>query len=399
MKILQLCHKPPFPCVDGGCIAMHNVTQGLLDEGHEVKIITAFTHKHDLLLESMTDDYKALTDIEGVHVDTRVNMVDAYASIITQDSYNVYRFFNADLDIRIENLLRKRKFDVIHIESLFMTPYIGTLRRFSRAALVLRSHNLEYIIWERMAHDERKTAKRIYLKYLAKKLREYEVKTMRDVDGIVAISPRDTERYQAHGVNVPVVTIPVGIATELYPFAPATDLPQSLFHIGAMDWQPNVDAVTWLVDEIFPIIRQNTPNASLHLAGRAMATSTSSTHGVTRHGEVPSAAAFMSEHSIMVVPLRSAGGIRVKIIEAMACGKAVITTSIGAEGIDGVNGEHFILADTAEDIAEAATRLLNDPERVVRMGKAARQLAESHFGNRAITRQLVAFYQTLIDRR
>ena len=106
MKILQLCLKPPLPSKDGGCIAMHNITQGLLEAGHKVKILTIFTFKHDLDVDAMPTDYIDQTGIEGVFIDTRLNVVDAFSSILTSDSYNISRFFSTDFDIRLAKLLR-----------------------------------------------------------------------------------------------------------------------------------------------------------------------------------------------------------------------------------------------------------------------------------------------------
>jgi hypothetical protein len=163
MKILQLCLKPPLPARDGGCIAMNNVTQGLLQAGHKVKVLTIFTYKHDLNPELMPEEYVDQTGIEGVFIDTRVNAVDAFASFVTSDSYNISRFFSTDFDIRLAKLLRNEDFDVIHLESLFMTPYVGTIRRLSMAPIVLRSHNLEFVIWEKIAAGTTNVIKRMYM--------------------------------------------------------------------------------------------------------------------------------------------------------------------------------------------------------------------------------------------
>ena len=162
MKILQLCHKPPMPAVDGGCIAMNNITQGLIAAGHKVKIITIFTHKHNFFPENMSKEYLDNTEIEGVYVDTRLNIVDAYASIMTSDSYHVNRFFSTDFDIKLTRVLKQENFDIVHLESLFMTPYIGTIRRLSKAKIVLRSHNLEFVIWEKIAKGTTNIFKKLY---------------------------------------------------------------------------------------------------------------------------------------------------------------------------------------------------------------------------------------------
>lgn len=398
MKILQLCHKPPFPTKDGGCIAMHNITCGLLDAGHQVKLITAFTHKHDLELETMSEAYKSQTDIEGVFIDTKVNIVDAFSNLITQDSYNISRFFNADLDIKLEVLLKRKKFDIIHLESLFMTPYIGTIRRHSKAPVVLRSHNLEYIIWERMAIGTRNPAKRAYLKYLSKKLKAYELSTFKEVDGIAAISDTDFRKYRKIGYEKPMVTIPFGIDTSAYNCNKTVQEPPTLFHIGAMDWLPNIEAIFWFTSEIMPEVVKAVSEAKLHLAGRSLHSDILPVdlQNITLHGEVDSAQAFMNDHSIMVVPLLSAGGIRIKIIEAMACGKAVISTSVGAEGIDAKDKEHLLIANTKKEFIDAIAYLYTNPKEIRRLGENARKLALEHFDNRQITKDLIQFYQKLI---
>ena len=105
MKILQICHKPPLPAKDGGCIAMNNLTQGLLQAGHKVKVLTIYTQKHDLILDAMPAHYLEKTDIEGVFVDTKINLIDAYIAFMTSDSYHINRFFSPDMDIKIARIL------------------------------------------------------------------------------------------------------------------------------------------------------------------------------------------------------------------------------------------------------------------------------------------------------
>ena len=166
---------------------MHTITEGLIKAGQDVTLLTIYTHKHDLELEKLSQEYIEQTKIKGVFVDARVNLVDAFSALITADSYNVSRFFSADFDIILSKLLREQQFDIIHLESLFTTPYIGTIRRFSNAKVVLRSHNLEYIVWERVASGTRNFAKKAYLKHLSRKLKTYELDVITQIDGIVSI--------------------------------------------------------------------------------------------------------------------------------------------------------------------------------------------------------------------
>ena len=396
MRVLQLCHKPPLPAKDGGCIAMNNLTQGLLDAGHKVKILTIFTHKHDLILDELDPDYIQKTDIEGVHVDTRINFVDAFTAFMTNDSYHVNRFFSPDMDIKIDRLLRKHSFDVIHLESLFMTPYIGTIKRHSRAPIILRAHNIEYTIWEKIAIGTKNPIKKIYLNFLAKQLREYELMMFNSVDGIATISESDKIRMMQLGVRRPIKTIAFGIDLNLYHCqATAPENENKLFHLGAMDWEPNVEGLMWFMDKVWPSIHQKFPHLTLHLAGRNMSDEfkAKSLPNVFIQGEVEDAIQYIQDHDIMVVPILSGGGVRVKIIEGMALGKAIISSTIGAIGIEYKEKENILIADTVLEWIQSIESLMEKPDKKVRIQNNARQFAESHFDNKFITKELIQFYK------
>ena len=395
MKVLQLCHKPPIPMVDGGCIAINTISQGLLKEGVELKILTASTHKHPFHPDEIPQEFKSKTEIEGIYLDTRVNIIDAFSALVTADSYNVNRFFSTDFDRRLMELIKRNKYDVIHLESLFMTPYIDTIRKLDKKPkIILRSHNLEHLIWERLANSTGNTAKRMYLKHLASKLKKYEMRTINEVDGIAAISQEDTQRFKEFNCEVPLITIPFGIDLNEYDYhVNEGEKLNKIFHIGAMNWEPNKEGINWFVDSIWPLIKSE--DLEVHLAGRAMPgyLSDLSKDNFIVHGEVDDAKAFKKDHDIMIVPLLSGSGIRIKIIEAMAAGKAIVSTSVGAEGIAYTHDKDIIIADTAEDIAKALINLTKDPNKVRELGKNARKLIEDHYDNQKIIKNLIDFYK------
>lgn len=394
MRILQLCHKPPCPPKDGGCIAMNNITQGLLQEGHAVKILTIHTQKHDFEPELLDKQYLGQTQIESVFADTRINLVDAFSNLITSDSYNVSRFFTADFDIKLQEVLENNSFDVVLLESLFMTPYIGTIRRFSNAGVFLRSHNLEYIIWERIAEGSRNLAKKSYLKLLARQLKKYELRIFEEVNGIIAISSADEKKYLQLGYKGPITTVPFGIDTNSVKPASHPETALTLFHLGSMDWTPNLEGVTWFLDEVWPAIHHHFPGLKLHLAGRAMPDEIAERNDpdVVIDGAVENAGSYMQKHGVMIVPLRSAGGIRVKIIEGMALGKVIISTSIGAEGIDCESGKNILIANTPEEFLNAITLLKNQPEAAAEIGNSARNLVVQQFDIQTLTKKMVSFF-------
>lgn len=396
MKVLQLCSKPPLPKVDGGCIAMHNFSKHYLDIGAQLKIITVATDKHPFDEALYPKDYLKQVDIESFYTDTRVNLVDAFATLITQDSYNVSRFFSVDLDLRLKSILQRKKVDLIQIESLFMTPYLPTIRRFSKAKIILRSHNLEYLIWERLAKQEKLAPKKMYLNYLANQLKKYEVETMNQVDAIISISSTDHKKYEKLGCNKPLITIPLGIKISDYEYS--YNPKPTVFHIGAMDWTPNQEAIEWFTKEVWPKVLQEVPDAVVNLAGREMNPKDFNDPKRNIHavGEVPSARQFMAENQIMIVPLLSGGGIRIKIVEGLAMGKTIISTSIGAEGIHVKHNKHILLADTAEDFANQIIRAYRDENLREQIAKGGREFAETHYANKVIETQLKSFLKELL---
>jgi glycosyltransferase involved in cell wall biosynthesis len=394
MKILQICHKPPRPAIDGGCIAMDNLTKGLLEAGHDVKVLCVSTHKHPFLPESMSDVYKKSTRIEGVFIDTKLHFVDAFSNLITRDSYNVSRFFSPDFDMALESILKASEYDVVQLESLFMTPYIDTVRRFSNAKLILRSHNLEYKIWQRMARVSSNGPKKAYLKLLAKRLKGYEIGVTSQVDGIATISPEDTSNFKELGCKTNLVTLPFGIDTSEYEVERPYNFRPTLFHLGAMDWMPNIEGVEWFLKDAWGEILNAYPNLHLHLAGKASKQFEPKGDRRNLHmdGEVPSAKDYMHSKGIMIVPLLSGGGIRIKIIEGMAMGKVIISTTVGAEGIGVTHGENILIADTPAEFKQRIDEIHENQDMLERISRNARKFIERNFDNGVLTQRLLKFY-------
>jgi glycosyltransferase involved in cell wall biosynthesis len=395
MKVLQLCNKPPFPAYDGGSIAMANITTGLLDSGVEVKMLCVSTDNHPFKISKFPPEVRKKINPESVYIDVKLNMIDAFSCLVTRDSYNVSRFFSPDFEKKLISILNSEKFDVIHLESLFMTPYLKAIKRNSKAKIVLRSHNLEHLIWERLSNSEEKKLKKFYLKHLAKNLKKYELELMNQVDAIASISCEDTTRFKNYNCNVPIESISFGIDLEKIPYeVPVLKTKKDkieFFHIGSMDWSPNQEAILWFIDEV---IKKTTNGFVIHLAGRNMPEwmFREENDKIKIHGEVDSAYDFMKSYDVMVVPLLSASGIRIKIIEGMALGKAIITTSVGAEGISYTDGKNILIANTPKEFQNKIQFLSENPEEIKKIGEEARKLVESEFDNVKIIEKLIQFY-------
>lgn len=399
MKVLQLCHKSPYPAKDGGCLAILNISRGLINAGVDLKILTIETKKHPFEKKYFPQEFLDKTKIESVFIDTSLNIVDAFSSLITQDSYNISRFFSPDFDIVLQEELQKNEYDVVHLESLFMTPYIGSIRAYSNARIVLRSHNLEYIIWKRLAKQSGNVAKKTYLKLLARQLKNYELDILNQVDGIASISRRDADDFTKLGSKKPKTIIPFGINLDGYNPQPS-ELSLDLFHLGSMDWTPNIEGLNWFLDSIWPEIHKNFPDSNFYVAGRDMPEEFYERKIPNVHivGEVEDAKKFINSNSIMVVPLLSGSGIRVKIIEGMALGKAIISTSVGAEGLHVSHKKNIWIADTKGDFIKALQHFSADLIEIRNFGNAARKLVEEDYDEKRIIKKLINFYGELMKK-
>lgn len=401
MKILQLCYKPPFPSVDGGTLAMNSLTRGLLAQGCEVKILSVASEKHPVKWERLTEEYKASTGFEAVEIDLRVKALPAAVALLCGESYNVKRFDSSAFRSRLTELLKAEKYDVIHVESIFLAPYLETIRQYSQAPVVLRAHNVEHRIWQQMAEGSDKVLKRWYLKKLALALRAYEMERVNAFDGVACITEDDMETFRLLGCRKPMISIPFGM--ELPQTSATKTRHDMLFYIGSMDWRPNLEGVTWFLDNVWPLIHKEMPELHMVLAGRNTPDDLVwrywNREDVEIRGEVENASTFISEGLINVVPLLSGSGIRVKIIEAMSHGKAVVSTTIGAQGIHYEEGKHLLIANTPEEFVAKVRRLANDPAFAVEMGNNARELIAAEYDANNLAKRLIDFYTTLQDRK
>jgi polysaccharide biosynthesis protein PslH len=379
MRILQISHKSPWPPLEGGPIAMHALITGLQAKGHEVHVLTMSTPKFPLQNTAIPKDYAAKTAFEYVHIDTSVHAIDALKNLFSRRSYNIERFISDEFESVLIQRLQKNSYEVIILESLYVTPYIDTIRKNSAAKIIFRAHNVEHRIWERMTKATHNPLKRAYLGLLTRRLLHYEQRIIPTVDGIAAITGNDAKFFAQYAGKVKVTVVPFGINPEEYVYTPQEARQISLCHIGSMDWLPNTEGIKWFLDKCWPGLHKVFPSLKLHLAGRNMpAWLLNNTYpNVVIAGEVEDARTFMTNHPAMIVPLLAGSGVRVKIIEAMALGRTVITTPTGAEGICYTQGENILIAKSPVAFFELIKSCIDDPSECARIGQNARALIES----------------------
>lgn len=392
----------PYPPLDGGAQAIYFTTKGLADNDIELKTIAINTPKHWVDVSEIPKSFIQSCRFETVVVDTRIKKKDAFLNLFRNDSYILERFVSIDFEQKLIKELIQTDYDIVQLEYLFLCKYISAIRKYSKAKIILRPQNVEYVIWERYLKGIKNPLKRIYLKTAIKRLKRFEQSVIKTIDGIIAISKQDGELFQSFNLeSVPITSIPMGYEIVGLRSPKKQDAFETLdaYHLASMDWLPNKEAVDWLLNHVYPLLKNKLVTNKIYLAGRNMPAKffKYGNHELVIDGEINSPIEFQMDKSIMLVPLLSGSGIRAKIIEAMALGKAIISTSIGAQGINYTNNENIVIADSPDDFAKAILHLMNDREYCGYLGDNAYKLCQSEYDYLHVAKKMISFYKDLLN--
>ena len=401
MHVLQLCPRVPYPPHDGGAIAMYDVVAGLARAGHRVTVLAINTPKHHQPADALAH---LGTNVRLVTVDinTDPSPVKALKNLLlSKYPYILERFISPKVGEELLKILRTDAVDVVQVEGTFMTWYAEWLGRRQSAGLrvpplVLRAHNVEYTIWQMLASRATNPLKRFYFGNMAARLKQFERHHLPQFDAVAAITEQDADRLRALGCPEPIVFIPAGADLDrLQPDPELHPQPRTLFMMGLLNWLPNREAVEWVLRELWPTIRAEMPDVELHLAGRGTELLPDLPPNVVAHGFVPSAQAFMRQHELMLVPLLSGGGMRVKIIEGLALGKCIISTTIGAEGIAVRDGHDIVLRDGRAAWLEALRAWYRGELPTAAIGAAATHTIAQVYDNQRVVQKFEDLYRRL----
>lgn len=397
LKILILTPRVPFPLRDGGSIAMNQSIEGYLGQKCEVSLFALNTSRHWVDESTLPPLYSKLKKIKTVFIKTDVNPLSAFFNLFTDKSYNVERFANKNVEQELIELLQSESFDVIQFESIYTSPYLETVRTYSQAKCLCRVHNIEHVIWQRLSEHETSVIKKTYLKLLTGRLLNYELDILKYFDLLLPISQKEADFFTNKKINR-CLFVPFGVGHLELPQEDIAFEENSCYHIGSMDWMPNIEGILWFLDEVWGKFSEEMPHIKLCLAGKKMPASLISkeTSSVKIIGEIDDFIKFSLQKNIMIVPLLSGAGIRIKIIEAMALGKTIITTSIGAEGIGATHMKEIIICNTQEEFVECLKYCFNEKDEAKMIGQRAKEFVEKYYKKEKIYADLVQRLSTIL---
>ena len=315
--------------------------------------------------------------------------------------YAIKKYASSEMRNQVARLAADGGFDVLVCD--FLAPAVNVPRGLTCPS-VLFQHNVEAMIWKRHYEVQTNAAKKAYLLRQWQKMRTFEAEMCSAFDCIVAVSREDREVMQ-HDYDAPeVYDVPTGVDTEFFrPNLQIKHRPENLVFTGSMDWLPNEDAIRYFTEQILPLVRQSVPGVTLTVVGRnpypSLVELSKRDSSVIVTGRVEDVRPFMDEAAVYVVPLRIGGGTRLKIYEAMAMEKAIVSTSIGAEGLPVVDGEEIVLADTPEAFAAAVVKLLRDESLAAEIGRRAATKVRKDFGWDTVANSFAAICERAVASR
>jgi glycosyltransferase involved in cell wall biosynthesis len=396
LKILILSHRVPFPQNGGYAIVVANTIKGLVNTGHDVSLVALNAKRNNHESNLPDEDLMGKINYRAYDIDTTVTVLGVAVNLFSKTSFNVDRYFDPEFETLLVRELRNTNYDIIQFEGLFVSLYLPAVRKHSKAKLIYRAHNIENQIWWRLSQQKLDPFKKSYLRMHARRIKKYEEQQLNKFDAIAVFTEQDKSQLLEYGINVPIEVLPVGLRLEKYVVdISKTEFP-SLFFLGSLDWLPNREGMEWFLDTFIGDLTSGDLPVKLYVAGNDIPERFDDYEALGKvfiQGEVDNALEFVNSKSIMIVPLLSGGGMRVKIVEGMAMQKCIIATSLGAEGINFKNGHDILIANTRDEFYNAMQRCIHDEDFCIQLGKNARLLAEKEHDINVVTKNLVKFYK------
>ena len=380
---------------------MHGLISGLATRTHEVTVLSLASADEDLqpLIAETSRYARGVTVVPspawGMSLQKR--RIAQLRSLASLHSFEWHQHLYPAFQKKLNELLQPGAFDVVSVEFAPMAAYC--YGDAGGAQLVLDEHNIEYDIIRRTAVRETALLRKAYAAVNWRKLQREEHDAWRRFDGCVLTSERDRELLLQSMPGTTTAVVPN--AVDLDSFAPGPDLPlpepEKLLFFGALNYYPNEEGLVFFLQEIWPLLRAQRPRVELQIVGQHPPESILRRQGpgIEITGRVDDVRPYLSRAAAVLAPLRIGGGTRLKILEAMAMGRPVISTRLGAEGLEVAHDQHLLLADDPVGFAAQVGRVLDDPALAEALGSAARRLIQKRYGWAAAVTELEKFYASL----
>lgn len=393
MHVLLLTQVLPYPPDSGPKIKTWNVLK-YLSKKHQVTLVSFVRGDQSAEINKLKE---YCYEVHTIPINRSI-FQDGLAmlrSFITKQPWMMLRDDRVKMRRLIDQLATRTQFVIAHADQLNMAQYANRLQESHK---VLDAHNALWLLYKRLAETMNNGPKKWLLERDWKLLKIYEGGICREFEAILAVS--DEDKYallQACECKREMIVIPIAVDThELKPVERQPDA-NHIVHVGTMFWPPNIDGIEWFIDQVYPLVRAQKPDIHFDIVGarppQSLLDLNAKNIGINVTGYVENLLPYLQQTGVFIVPLRAGGGMRVKILEALAQGLPIVTTTIGCEGIAVEHGKHLLIADTPEQFAKAVIQLLRYSEFANKLGNQGRKLVESLYDYRVACRHLDNIYK------
>lgn len=399
MRILLLSNDVPYPPNSGYRLRLYNLLYRIAKE-------------HDIWLVTFLPEYEKLTDLDYLSSICREVVIVplAYQGALA-NPWKAMRYFlmgnppdlrmydSREFAEKIRALISRIDFDIIQIEDSHMSIYLDYLPKSLRSRAILTFHDVNFQKHERLSQVEPKRARRLRLWLHGRQMRRWEPRQAQRFGHCITMSHSDKSILMNANPALKITVLPNGVNTQDYTPLPFPANSVRLLYVGTMEYRPNIDAVTYFCRNIYPIIKEEYPNIEFWIVGKDPAPEVLELEGGGVHvtGEVENLLPYYKDGTICVIPLRAGGGTRLKILEAMALGRPIVSTTIGCEGLTVKNGEHLLIADTPELFASHVLMLLKDKQKWLQLTRQARALAVDSYDWDLIVQKHIQLYEEVVS--
>jgi len=392
MKILQISPRVPYPLTDGGKIGIYNIVKYLALRGHDITLVC------------FNDEINKCPELEKyckliiIRKKTKTTYLELFLNLFSSMPYGISKYCSPVAKKKIYDLLKKNKYDIVHLDHLHTAYYGVFVKNNFNLPVALREHNIENMIIKRYYKNQ----KNIFIKYYAylqyMKLYKYERIICEIFNRCLMITKNDEEIMKKMNSNIKTSVIPAGVDTTYFYPIDIKEEEYSLISVASMNWLPNIEAIEWFCKEILPLIKKKVQKIKLYIVGINPPNNIKglANNNVIVTGFVEDVRKYIAKGQVFIVPLKTGSGMRIKILNALAMRKAIVSTSVGCEGIEVVDGKNIYIADNKQQFAEKVIYLLKNDDERKRLGQEGIKLIKEKYQWEKIAEQIETEYMEII---
>lgn len=404
MRVLQFAPRVCWPLDTGAKLRNYHLARVLAQRG-DVSLL-AFDDHLPLSIESINAFEKIYKQVDAIPRDSAYTFAKVVRGLLGTTPLPVLNYTTSPMKRALEHLLSRQGFDIIQFESIHLISYLAIVREASvreaskRPVVVCDWHNVESELMQRYSQREPGHLRRAYASRTARLMSEFERHALRDFDAHIAVSERDADRLRAINPDARIFVIENGVDTDFYSdLGTNNESLRRIIFVGSMDYHANIDAAVNFAHKVWPQVRARQPKLIFTIVGKDPAPEVrglAQIPGIEVTGTVDDVRPFYRDASVAVVPLKVGGGSRLKILEAMAAGVPVVSTTLGAEGLEVLHNENILIADTSEQLVQAITSVVENKPRRDQLSAAGRELVSRRYDWSSLGTALFGVYEDLL---